>query len=306
MGVVGVYLRGVCMGAADAVPGVSGGTIALITGIYDRLVAALTAIEPDRVWRTLRALARGDWATAREALLRMDAGFLVALGTGVFTAVLLMTSVVETAVTEAPVPTFAFFFGLIAASALVLYDQLHLDTRGRRVAAVVGFTVAFLVSGLTNGAVATSLPMTFVAGAVAVTAMVLPGISGSLLLLILGQYVYMVTSLHDFVNALPGLVEGSVPPALVTAGTVVATFVAGAAVGLFAAAHVISAALERWREATLAFLVSLIVGALRAPAERVADGVTSWDAATGVEVAVPLAVGAAVVLAFDRYAGIEY
>ncbi|MFB6087874.1 MAG: undecaprenyl phosphate translocase family protein, partial [Haloarculaceae archaeon] len=87
----GIYLRGVCMGAADAVPGVSGGTIALVTGIYDRLIAAVTAVTPDRVVAVLAAPLPGRRADAREALRAMDARFLVALGAGITTAVVTVT-----------------------------------------------------------------------------------------------------------------------------------------------------------------------------------------------------------------------
>jgi putative membrane protein len=136
--------------------------------------------------------------------------------------------------------------------------------------------------------------------------MVLPGISGSLLLLLLGQYEYLVGVLHDFVDALVGLVDGGTVASVLGPGTVVTTFVAGALVGLFSVAHVIRFALERRREATLAFLVSLIVGALRAPAERIDAATAAWDVRTTAVLVLAAVVGAAVVLLFDRYAGVTY
>jgi len=306
MGPLGVYLRGVCMGAADAVPGVSGGTIALITGIYDRFVAALTAIDPERIRTVLGDLLRGDLRGVHETLVRMDAYFLVALGLGVVSAVLVVSRVVDVALESVPGPTFAFFFGLIAASAVVLADEVHLDAPGRIIAAVAGFSAAFLVSGATASAIGSGPLVLFVTGAIAISAMVLPGISGSLLLLLLGQYEYLVGTLHDFVDALTGLADGGSVAPVVDHGTVVAIFVAGALVGLFTVAHVIRFALERRREATLAFLVSLIVGALRAPGERILDATGTWDAAAVGVVGAAAVAGAAVVFVFDRYAGVTY
>jgi len=306
MGPLGVYLRGLAMGAADAVPGVSGGTIALITGIYDRLVTALTDVEPGRIAAVLRGLLRRDRATVADALRAMDAAFLVSLGLGVVSAVLVVSRVVEVALAEAPAATYAFFFGLIAASAVVLYETVAVDTPGRAVAALAGFLLAFFVAGATTGGLGDGPLFVFVTGAIAISAMVLPGISGSLILVVLGQYEYLVDTLHDFVDAVLSLVDGGSIGAAVDPGTVVATFVAGAVVGLFTVAHAIRFALDRWREATLAFLVSLIVGALRAPVERIADATTAPDAAFAAVVGVAMVVGAAVVLAFDRYAGVEY
>ena len=306
MGPLGVYLRGVCMGAADAVPGVSGGTIALITGIYDRFVAALTAIDPGRIRAVLSDLRRGDVRGVHETLVRMDAYFLAALGLGVVTAVLVVSRIVDVALEFIPGPTFAFFFGLIAASAVVLADEVALDTPGRVASAVAGFAAAFLVSGATASALGSGPLILFVTGAIAISAMVLPGISGSLLLLLLGQYEYLVGTLHDFVDALTRLADGGTVASVVDPGRVVAIFSAGALVGLFSVAHVIRFALERRREATLAFLVSLIVGALRAPAERILAETARWDAvAVGVLSAAAI-IGAAVVLLFDHYAGVTY
>lgn len=297
-----VYAKGICMGAADAVPGVSGGTIALIVGVYERLIRALTAIDPDRIKRVLGG-AVSDRPDAVTALREMDVGFLLALGVGVVTAVVAITSLVEHAIDAFPVLTFGFFFGLIAASAFVLRDSVSLDTSGRMGAAIAGFALAFVVSGSFAGALGHALPVVFVAGAIAVSAMILPGVSGSLLLLILGQYEFMTGELSGFTEGLLAVFTGGTLDALIESGTVVVTFVAGAVVGLFTVAHAIRAALDRYREATLAFLVSLIVGALRAPVVRTAEAIDAWTPAALATFGALALAGGAVVIAVDWYAG---
>lgn len=308
---VGIFLRGLCMGAADAVPGVSGGTIALITGIYERLIAAITAVTPLRLYRVVRGIKAPYRDDARAALAELDMGFLVALIAGVGTAVVTVLSIVSYLLATYPIHTFGFFFGLIAASAIVLYRDVRLDTRGRIAAAVSGFILAFLVSGQAASTLGTGSVMIFVAGAIAVSAMILPGISGSLLLILLGQYEYMSNALSEFVRSVLGILTGNgISGAIETAPPVI-TFMIGAVCGLFTVAYAVRFALKRYRAATIAFLVSLIVGALRAPVVRVDEHLTQtggvWTpTVVGVFVGVAV-IGVVAVGVLDYYAGaIEY
>lgn len=303
----GIYLRGLGMGAADAVPGVSGGTIALITGIYERLIGAVTAIEPGRLRQILRGVRADERPAAIEALREIDTGFLIALGAGIATAVVTILRVISVLLETNPVETYGFFFGLIGASAAVLYSEVSLSTRGRQGAAVAGFLAAFFLSGYAASALGTSLPIIFVAGAVAVSAMVLPGVSGSLLLLMLGQYEYMSTALSQFTDAVFDGLNGGGTETIVDTAVPVVMFMAGGVVGLFTVAHSVRWALERYREATLAFLVSLIVGALRAPVEQTtleltATGAT-WTTQTVGVFCLFAIVGVGAVVLVDRLAG---
>ena len=300
-----VYLKGLCMGAADAVPGVSGGTIALVTGIYERLIAAITAVSPTRIAAVALGPLPGRRARAIDALKAVDAGFLIALVAGVFTAIITITRVVHVGIQSFPVATFGFFFGLIGASAWVLLSEVSIDSRRRITAVVGGFLLAFVISGEAAAALGQGLPVTVLAGAIAVSAMILPGISGSLLLIILGQYAYLTGTLSAFVDALLSVPFGGPTAPLVETGTVVIAFVAGAFVGLFSVAHAVRWALDRDRAPTLAFLVALIVGALRAPVARTTDRLAelgqTWTPATaGVFLGVAV-VGALVVLLLERY-----
>ncbi|MFW5911780.1 MAG: DUF368 domain-containing protein [Halolamina sp.] len=302
---LGVYLRGIAMGAADAVPGVSGGTIALLTGIYPRLIGAITAVEPDRLVDIATAPLPGHRADAVDAFREIDGIFLAALGLGIATAVVTVSRLLEHAMEAYPAATFGGFFGLIGASAWLLRGEMHFDTRGRQAAAVAGFAVAFLLSGQAEGALGNGLPVTFVAGAIAVTAMILPGISGSLLLLLLGQYEYMIDHLSAFVDALIGILTGDRVAIPGETPTIVA-FLAGGVVGLFTVAHAVRWALERRQAATMTFLVALVVGALRAPVVQTATrSDAGWTTGAIAAFAVAAVVGAAVVVALEYAAGGE-
>jgi len=302
-GLGSVYLKGVAMGAADTIPGVSGGTIALITGIYERFVRALTRLDP-RVLRHLPGLHRVEGRRALLADLReMDVFFLVALGLGVLTAVLTLSRVVHAALVGFRASTFAFFFGLIAASAVVLYDAVDVSTPGQVGAALAGFVFAFLVAGVSGAsAVPHDLPVVFLAGAVGITAMVLPGVSGAFILLLLGQYTYLTGVLSEFVDAVLATLTGGSGP-LVSLGAVVVVFVAGASVGILTVAHLIRRALDTYRAATLAFLVSLMVGSLRLPVVEVLENVGAWTPLSAAAIGGAGLIGALAVLVLDRYTG---
>ena len=295
-----VYLKGLAMGIADSVPGISGGTIALITGIYERLIRAITHLDPGVLAVFPRLHSRAGWVELVTRLREMDALFLIILGSGMLTAVISVSRVAEIAFESFPGPTFAFFFGLIAASAIALYDRRWIATVGRAGAALAGFVLAFFVAGLAvEGLLPSTLPVVFFAGAVAICGMILPGISGALILLLLGQYDYMVETLNGFVDSLPDLAGGAVTAQFVSEGTVVVTFLGGAVTGLFSVAYAVRWALERYREATFAFLVSLMAGALRFPAAEVVGATDSLTVSSILPILVAVAVGGGAVLLLD-------
>lgn len=302
LGLAVVYCKGLAMGAADAVPGVSGGTIAFITGIYERLIHALTSLDPSVILLVPSLHRKQPRQEFLAKLFAMDVPFLVAVGTGMITAVAVLARVVQFALSALPGPTFAFFFGLIGASALVLFERGWVRQQGPAIAAVVGFSSAFIVAGETaTGTFAHSLPIVFGAGLLAISGMVLPGISGAFILLLLGQYDYMTTTLNEFIDELIAVVGGSSPGALFDATLTVAVFVSGALVGLFTVAFAVRAALERYRMATLAFLVSLMLGALRYPAFQMLETTDQWTATRSIVLVGALVVGLGVVLVLDYY-----
>ncbi|QRY23793.1 DUF368 domain-containing protein [Halobacterium sp. GSL-19] len=288
------------MGAADAVPGVSGGTIALIVGIYERLVSALAGLSVADV-ATVVALvprlgSRDGRATVAETLRALDVPFLAVLGAGVVSAVVTVANVVDVAYTQYPGLTFAFFFGLIAASVVVLIGEVAVDTPGRIGAALGGFALAFAVSAqATAGTLPDGLAVMVVTGAVAICAMVLPGVSGSLILLTLGKYETMTSAVSATVDA---VAAGALGDAVAPVATL-AAFSLGALAGVLTFARVVQWALAEYRAATVTFLVALMAGALRAPAVRIADATAAWTVGSVAPLVAAGVVGAAAVLVLD-------
>ena len=233
--------RGVAMGAADVVPGVSGGTIAVVLGIYERLVDAIRGVSA-----AAGRLLRGDWRGCRQRLSAVDWWLIVPLLVGILGTVVLLASVIETLLEEHPETMAGLFCGLVAASAIAacrLFDWRGGDRLSLMVASAVG---TFALLGLQSGPVADpSLPVLAGAGAVAVCAMILPGISGAFLLLMLGMYGAVINVVTDlrYVDA--------------------AVFLAGAAVGLALFSTVLGRVLDRARNPVMAVLVGLMAGSLR-------------------------------------------
>lgn len=235
-----VFLKGFAMGTADLVPGVSGGTIALITGIYDRLITAIASIDQHAVSMLFKGEILGAWR-------RVDAGFLVTLASGMFAAIVLLASSIDWMLTTFPLPLWSFFFGLVLASTVMLLRPLFKEMKAPQfVAAAMGALLAASIALGQSLAVETSLLGFFLAGMIAICAMVLPGISGSFLLLLMGMY-------EPVINAVVGLdIE------------VLAIFVAGCVVGLLAFARVLEVLLARYRTTTMSTLVGILAGSLLA------------------------------------------
>jgi putative membrane protein len=283
------------------VPGVSGGTIALITGIYERLITAVAGLDPALCRQLGGAYSAPGRRQFLHTLRERDVPFLVVLGLGVLTAVVVLSRLVHAAIVGYRAATFAFFFGLIAASAIVLYRHLALDSPGAVAGSVSGFVIAFVVAGATSsGEMAHTLPYVFGTAAVAITAMILPGVSGSFLLLLLGQYEYLTGVLKRFVDDVLVVATGGSAD-LLDGAVVVLTFGAGAVLGLLTVANVIRWALDHYRQATLAFLVSLMVGSLRLPVREVFDSVGTWNTGSVALVIGAVVVGGGAVLALDHF-----
>ncbi|QGA80279.1 DUF368 domain-containing protein [Candidatus Nanohalobium constans] len=296
-----IFLKGMAMGAADAVPGVSGGTIALITGIYERFIHAITSVGFEDIIEVLDGFRTLDFSVIVQKFEEADGRFLMVLGAGILTAILTVLQLVHYLLSNYAVLTYGFFFGLIAASVIALYQKIEVSELQSVLAAVTGFILSFMASGYASTSMGHGLPVIFVAGVVAICAMVLPGISGSLLLIILGQYEYMVGALSKFFDSLlsgNSLIESSVP---------VITFSSGAVVGVLTVSHVVKWALENYREMALVFLVSLVAGALRAPIVEIGKVLANTDA-TWVSVMPEFAsaalAGFAAVLVLDYKAGV--
>ena len=176
-----LFLKGMAMGAADVVPGVSGGTIAFITGIYERLIGAISSINK----QTLLMLFRGQF---RQLWTAIDGTFLAVLFAGIFTSILTLASVLTFTLEHYPILTWSFFFGLVAASVWMMGRTVKQWNAQAVVAFVLGTIVAYAITEM-NATAGSEAPWYLIlSGALAICAMILPGISGSFILLLLGAY----------------------------------------------------------------------------------------------------------------------
>lgn len=232
-----IFFRGMMMGAADIVPGVSGGTIAFITGIYERLISAINNFLP-ALHRLLKTRAFSTFT--KEA----DLAFLIVLLSGILSSVFLFASLISTAIVEHPISVWSFFFGLILASVWIVQRDIE-DWRFVTFSALtVGVVFAFALSKASFLMLPLNAYGVFFSGFIAICAMILPGISGSFILLLLGTYSYIIAAIKGFDLA------------------TLAIFASGCGLGLLLAARLIEKALHNYRSATLGFLLGLMIGAL--------------------------------------------
>ncbi|QSP96574.1 DUF368 domain-containing protein [Marinobacter salinisoli] len=225
------------MGAADIVPGVSGGTIAFITGIYFRLLEAISSV-PEAV---VRHLVRGQFRAFWDAC---DGTFLVCLLAGILTSILTLASVIGTALEQYPILVWSFFFGLILASVWHVSRQIRRVRPALVVPLLAGTVLAWWITTLTASQVSPSPLIFFGAGALAICAMILPGISGSFILVILGMYAQVLNAIQSF-----ELLH-------------LALFAAGCLLGLLSIARVITWAFQHFHDGVLALLIGFMIGAL--------------------------------------------
>lgn len=232
-----LFLKGMAMGAADVVPGVSGGTIAFITGIYETLLDSIKSITPQlfTVWKE-----KGF----KTVWKKVNGTFLLILFAGIFTSILSLAKLIEYLLHQHPVLIWAFFFGLIVASAIYIARQLKGWSVGSIVILVVGIILAYCITILTPTQAPSNLIFVFLAGCIAICAMILPGISGSFLLLIMGMYGTILGAVND--RELSTLV----------------VFGLGCITGLLSFSHVLSWLFKNYRNLTLAFLTGLMIGSL--------------------------------------------
>jgi len=233
---------GFLMGSADLVPGVSGGTIALVLGIYERLVRTIREGSS-----ALGALARADWDRGKRHLAEVDWGFLLSLLAGIGLAVVVLSTFIETQLEERPVIMSAAFFGLVVGSVVVGW-RLVRERSTRSIVVAVGVAVVFfLLLGLRSGSNVADpgMAVLFGSGALAICAMILPGISGSLILVLVGMYESVLGAVND--------------RDLVSLGV----FLLGAVVGLAFFSRVLHWALQTHHDLVVAGLVGLMAGSLR-------------------------------------------
>jgi len=237
-----LWLKGLCMGGADIIPGVSGGTIAFITGIYFQLVDAIRSFDILFARRLLRLDLTG-------ALSEVHARFLACLLFGILTAIVTMAGVMNYMLNNRPVEIWSLFFGLIAASIFVVGREIKPLNAVNMGFVLLGAVGSYLLVGMIPVSTPETLSFIFLCGAIAICAMILPGISGAFLLLMLGKYEYVTRTLKN-----PFLWDNFV---------VIAVFAAGAVVGIVLFSRILHFLLNRWHAATVSVLTGFMIGALR-------------------------------------------
>lgn len=227
------------MGTADVIPGVSGGTMALLLGIYQRLLEAIRSFDVT----LLRMISRGNW---RLAFSHVDMALLLPLGVGISAALLFFTRVVSLPqlIQSDPEAVFGFFFGLIAASIVVLLKSLHRFESFDYLLLAAGGVVGWLVVNIVPVSTPEASWFIVFSGALAISALLLPGISGSFILLILKKYTYILNAIGNFDLS------------------VIIPFALGAALGLITFSRVLSWLLRHFYQRALATIVGVLIGSL--------------------------------------------
>lgn len=240
-----VAVKGACMGAADVIPGVSGGTIAFITGIYDQLIESINSINGT----ALKLFFSGKF---KEFWKHINGSFLVSLFCGILVSVLSLAGLMQYLLEHHPIQTWAFFFGLIVASSIFILRGIQGWNMKSAMFPVLGVVLGIVVCTLSPTQTPDALWFIFLSGAIAICAMILPGISGSFILLILGKYKYIM-------GAITGLTTG----AAVGEGLVIlCVFAVGAVCGILAFSRLLHWLLARFNKETLMVLAGFIIGSL--------------------------------------------
>lgn len=238
-----VYFKGMAMGAADVVPGVSGGTIALITHIYERLIHAIDTVSVSLVLQLITA-------KRKEAWIKLDGDFLLALMLGIGTSVLLVAGGISWLLMHYPIPLWAFFFGLILGSAFVIKNAVSNWTIGSILMLLFGGFIAFGIGLVSPSQGSENLLYLFFCGMLVVIAMILPGISGAFILILLGAY---GTALDTVAQLKTFALEGFI---------VFAVMASGGLVGLKVFAKLLRWLFTHYKDIILATMTGFLLGSL--------------------------------------------
>lgn len=232
-----LYLKGLAMGGADTVPGVSGGTVAFITGIYEELLDSIKSINLD----ALQLLRQGQFKTLWQ---HINGSFLLVLFAGVFTSLLTLSRLITWLLVAYPIQLWSFFFGLIIISAILVTKEIRKWNVAVVIAGIIGIVIAYVITVVSPAQTPDALWFIFLAGAIAICAMILPGISGAFILLLFVKYEYILNAVKEF----------NLPVILV--------FGLGCLVGILSFARAVSWLLERYYNVAVSLLAGFMIGSL--------------------------------------------
>ncbi|MFP4094024.1 MAG: DUF368 domain-containing protein [Cyclobacteriaceae bacterium] len=232
-----LFLKGVAMGGADVVPGVSGGTIAFITGIYGKLLDSIKSVDIE----ALRLLFRFRWQALWQ---HINGSFLLVLLSGIALSIITLAKLIHFLMENYPIQLWSFFFGLIIIAAVSVSRAISRWNTASIVSGLIGIAIAYFITLATPAETPESAWFIFFSGALAICAMILPGISGSFILLILGKYTFILEAINE------------------RDLLVIATFGLGCIVGLLSFARVISWLLDKYHNVAVALLAGFMIGSL--------------------------------------------
>jgi len=232
-----IAMKGMGMGAADVVPGVSGGTIAFITGIYEELIESIKSVNLNSIKLLLNFKLVDFWKA-------VNGNFLLSVVIGIAISFLSLAKLIKHLLEQHPILIWSFFFGLIVASALVIAKKITEWKLRSIIAILVGIGIAYMVTVVTPAETTNAYWFLFLSGALAICAMILPGISGAFILLLLGKYEFVLNALSSFKL------------------DVIAVVGAGAVVGLLSFSNLLSWLLRKYHNMTIALLSGFMIGSL--------------------------------------------
>jgi len=251
-----IFLKGILMGICDLVPGISGGTIAFITGIYERLINAVKAISPQLFYNFIAGgifRKEENLIKLKTNLKKLDLIFLLVLLAGISSAFIIGSRVVKFLLDNYFIYTMAFFVGLILASSKIIFNKIQNHNFKTLLFGIFGFMFGILLAFVMPVTVVPNFSYVVFGGFLAINAMLLPGISGAFILLIMGLYEFMLEVLKD----IPGHLNYFLG------------FILGVILGAFTISRIVSFLFRKYRCKTLYFLLGLVIGALSTPIKRI-------------------------------------
>ena len=234
---IDLYIKGVFMGIAEIIPGVSGGTIAFITGIYEELIDSIKSVNARSIKLLINLKLSLFWK-------HINGTFLLTLLLGMLTSILALSRIIVFLIGDHPFKIWGFFFGLIIASAIVIFNQIETVSITVFIASMVGLIVASYIALEAPSTTPNTNLFIFLSGAIAISAMILPGISGSFILVFLSKYEFILNSLNNFDLA------------------VISIFISGCVVGLVTFSRVFSYLFKKYNDIVVSVLIGFLLGSL--------------------------------------------
>ncbi len=272
-----IYLKGILMGFANIIPGLSGGTIALIIGIYDRLISCILGFNLRLLYNFI-SIRNPSWRkNLQVSFEKLDLPFLIPLFLGMLTSVFLLSTIVSFIFSNFRSFSNAFFLGILFVSLILLRSEFHPDSPTRIILIIVAFSLSFFLSdNISNIQNSPGFFVIFMAGLLASFAMLLPGISGAALLYLIGMYEFIILTFNKLLFSLPALLTGNYHY-LIQSTSTLAIFLSGLIIGTVNSAKIVNFSLSNDRKTTMTILISLMAGSFRFPANEILNHIPSFS-----------------------------